>query len=204
VVECEESARPVAGLAADRIRCAVVEVLESDGYDALQVREVARRARVSLAKIYKLYGTRDELICAGLQAWMDEARYAGLDQAAHVGAESLYPALMRVLRGIFEPWEDHPGLLVSYLRARSAPGGEKLIRRGFDAVVPAAMAVLADVDPEFVRDLDSILSSLVYGLIARVACGEIDVSVIVPTIDRAVFRLVTGYEASRPRRPEEE
>ncbi|MGW5518233.1 hypothetical protein [Nocardia africana] len=66
------------------------------------------------------------------------------------------------------------------------------------------MAVLADADPGFVRDLDSILSSLVYGVIARVACGEIDVSVIVPTIDRAVFRLVAGYGAGRPRRPEGE
>jgi TetR/AcrR family transcriptional regulator, cholesterol catabolism regulator len=44
----------------------------------------------------------------------------------------------------------------AYLRARSAPGGQKRVRRGFDAVVPAAMEVLADADPAFVRDVDDV------------------------------------------------
>lgn len=182
---------------ADRIRRAVIELLEADGYEALQVREVARAARVSLARIYKLYGTRDELILAALDGWLAEYRYAGVRVRAPMAGESLYEALMSVLRGIFEPWERHPALVVAYFHARSAPGGERLIRRGFDAVVPAAMAALADVDPEFVRDLDVVLSSLVYGVLGRVAGGEIEVSAIVPTVDRAVFWLTAGYAAAR-------
>ena len=79
---------------------------------------------------------------------------------------------MRVLRTIFEPWENHPAMLKAYFRARTAPGGQKLIRRGFDAVVPAVMEVLADADPEFIRDADTIVSSAVYGL-GRFAAGEI-------------------------------
>jgi AcrR family transcriptional regulator len=35
----------------------VVELLESEGYDAVQVRTVARRARVSLATMYKFFPT---------------------------------------------------------------------------------------------------------------------------------------------------
>lgn len=187
----------VPGQASDRIRRAVVELLETDGYDALLLREVARRARVSLTKIYKLYGTRDDLILAALDLWMEENRYAGLDAQVSGADETLYVGLMRVLRSIFEPWERHPALLAAYFRARSTPGGEKLIRRGFDAVVPAAMAVLAEVDADFVRDLETILSSLVYGLLGRFACGEIDVSAIVPAVDRTVYWLTSGYEAER-------
>jgi TetR/AcrR family transcriptional regulator, cholesterol catabolism regulator len=180
----------------DRILDIVVELLESEGYDAVQLREVARRARTSLATIYKRYGTRDELILAALECWMAENRYAGLAAQTHRADESLYDGLMRVLRTIFEPWEQHPGMLKAYFRARSAPGGQRLLRRGLDAVVPAGMEVLADVDTRLVQDLDNILSSLVYGLLGRFAAEEIEITEILPTLDRAVHRLTSGYESA--------
>lgn len=188
------------GQGEQRIRETVVAMLETDGYDAIQVREVARHARVSLAKIYKLHGTRDELILAALDWWMRENRYAGLAGYTTHPGESLHTALMRVLRPIFEPWERHPGLLVAYFRARAAAGGEALISRGLEAVVPPAMAALADIDAEFIQDLDTILTSLVYGLLGRVAGGEIEVTAIVPAVDRAVYWMTTGYEAGRGHR----
>ena len=179
-----------------RIREVVVTMLETEGYDAIQVREVARRARVSLAKIYKLHGTRDELILATLDWWMKENRYAELSEHTVRPGASLHTALMGVLRPIFEPWESHPGLLIAYFRARASAGGETLIRNGFEAVVPAAMAALAGVDAEFIANLDTILTSLVYGLLGRFAGGEIEVTAIVPAVDRAVYWLAAGYESS--------
>jgi TetR/AcrR family transcriptional regulator, cholesterol catabolism regulator len=179
----------------DRILDIVVELLETEGYGAVQLREVARRARTSLATIYKRYGTRDELILAALDCWMKENRYSGLNQP-HDQDESLYSGLMRVLRIIFEPWESHPAMLKAYFRARTAPGGQKLIRRGFDAVLPAAMEVLGDADPDFIRDVDTIVSSAVYGLMGRFAAGEIAITEILPSLDRTVHYLTTGYESS--------
>jgi TetR/AcrR family transcriptional regulator, cholesterol catabolism regulator len=183
----------------DRILDIVVELLETEGYDAVQLREVARRARTSLATIYKRYGTRDELILAALDCWMEENRYSGLTRP-HGTDASLYVGLMRVLRTIFEPWERHPAMLKAYFRARTAPGGQKLVRRGFDAVVPAAMEVLTDADPDFIRDVDDIVSSVVYGLMGRFAAGEISIAEIVPSLDRTVHWLTTGYEGSRETR----
>jgi AcrR family transcriptional regulator len=180
----------------DRILDIVLELLETEGYDAVQLREVARRARTSLATIYKRYGTRDELILAALDCWMEENRYSGLTRP-HDKGESLYVGLMRVLRTIFEPWERHPAMLDAYFRARSAPGGQKLVRRGFDMVVPAAMEALAGADADFIRDVDTIVSSVVYGLMGRFAAGEIAITEIVPSLERTVHYLTTGYEASR-------
>jgi AcrR family transcriptional regulator len=181
----------------DRILDIVVEILETEGYDGVQLREVARRARTSLATIYKRYATRDELILAALQTWMEENRYSGLARVSHEPGESLYVGLMRLLRTIFEPWEQHPGMLKAYFRARAAPGGQKLVRRGLDIVVPAGLEVLADVDDGFIADLDTIISSLVYGLLGRFAAGEIAITEILPSLDRTVFWLTSGYEASR-------
>lgn len=186
-----------AGRRQDRVLDVVVEILETDGYDAVQLREVARRARSSLATIYKRYANRDELILSALESWMEENRYAALTAQTHERDESLYTGLMRVLRTIFEPWERHPGMLQAYFRVRTAPGGQKLVRRGFEAVVPAAMAVLADVDADFIQDLDTVLSSLVHGLVGRFATGEIAITEILPALDRAVSWLTSGYEAAR-------
>jgi TetR/AcrR family transcriptional regulator, cholesterol catabolism regulator len=180
----------------DRILDIVVELLETEGYDAVQLREVARRARTSLATIYKRYGTRDELILTALECWMTENRYSGLAQP-HDADESLYVGLMRVLRTIFEPWERHPAMLEAYFRARTAPGGQRLVRRGFDTVVPVAMEALAGADADFIRDVDTIVSSVVYGSMGRFAAGEIAITEIVPSLERTVHYLTTGYEASR-------
>src|SRR3954447_19315061 len=176
----------------DRILDIVVEILETEGYDAVQLREVARRARTSLSTIYKRYSTRDSLIVAALERWMDENRYAGLAMQTHEPDEPIYDGLMRVFRTIFEPWERHPDMLKAYHRARSAPGGQRLVSRGLDAVIPATTAVLADADPDLADDLPPIVSNLAYGLVARFAAGEIAITEILPTLERALFRLTVS------------
>lgn len=180
----------------DRILDIVADILETDGYEAVQLREVARRGRTSLATIYKRYPNRDELILAALHKWMAENRYSGLaDQIAEPG-ESLYDGMMRVLRTIFEPWEQHPAMLTAFFRARAAPGGQEIFRRGLDVTVPAFMEVLAGVDDEFVRDLETILSTVIYGLLGRFAAGELEITEIVPGLERTVFWLTRGYAES--------
>jgi len=180
----------------DRILDIVVDILEAEGYEAVQLREVARRSRTSLSTIYKRYPTRDSLILAALESWMDEHRYAGLAQQHHDPDESIYDGLMRVLGTIFEPWERHPEMLKAYYRSRAATGREILLHRGLDMVIPAAMEVLDGVDDSFVDDINTVLSSLVYGLSGRFAAGEIAITDILPTIERTVRWFTTGYEAS--------
>ncbi|MGW6425153.1 TetR family transcriptional regulator [Nocardia sp. NPDC055053] len=110
---------------------AVCALLESDGYDALQLRGVARIARVSLRTIYNRYPSREELILAALSDWVSTNIYS--QSAPSCRGDTLAQALMRVQRYIFEPWERSPGLLKSYARARSAPGGQCLDTVGFEA-----------------------------------------------------------------------
>jgi AcrR family transcriptional regulator len=196
VQKAEGATNAGAAVARDRILDIVVEILETEGYDAVQLREVARRARTSLATIYKRYATRDELILAALESWMEENRYSGLGLQERVPGESLYVGLMRMLRTIFEPWEQHPAMLTAYFRARAAPGGQRLVERGLDLVVPVGLEVLAGVDEDFVRDVDSVVTSLVYGLIGRFAAGEIAITDILAGLDRTVYWMTAGYDAT--------
>lgn len=183
------------GAQGDRLLDVVVEILEAEGYDAVQLREVARRAKTSLATIYKRYPTRDDLILAALEYWTRQHRYAGITVPARAPGSSLYQALMQLFRTIFEPWEGHPEMLTAYFRVRSSPNGQKLFRWGLDIVEPAGREIFAGVDEEFVADFNDIISSVIYGLLGRYAAGEIAVTDILPILDRTVYWLTRGYES---------
>jgi len=193
-----DGAQPDARVRDARILDTVVQILETKGYDAVQLREVARRSQTSLTTIYKRYPNRDELIAAAVQMWMDEHRFAKLAGQPHQPGESLYTGLMRGLRTIFLPWEKHPGMLRAYFRARAAPGGQQLVRHGLEMAVPAFFEVLGDIEEGFIADLDTIISTLVYGRSGRFTAGEIAVTDFLPILDRAVFRLTSGYQAQAP------
>lgn len=180
----------------DRILDVVVDVLEHEGYDAVALRVVARRARTSLATIYKRYPTRDDLILAALEYWMERHRYAGVTLTTQHGGASLQERLMALFRTIFEPWERHPEMLKTYFRLRSSAHGQKLFRFGFDIVAPAGRELLSGVDADFVADLDAIVTSVIYGLLGRFSAGEIDVTDILPVLERTVVWLTRGYESS--------
>lgn len=184
-----------AGRDGDRLLDVVIEILEAEGYDAVQLREVARRARASLATIYKRYPTRDYLILGALEYWSRRYRYAGIAIPAPAPGASLHQGLMGLFRTIFEPWERHPQMLTAYFRVRSSPRGQELFRFGLDFVAPAGLEVLADVDDEFVANLDAIISTLTYGLLGRFTAGEIAVTDILPILDRTVYWLTQGYQS---------
>ncbi len=196
--------------AAAAILRAVTELLESEGYDGVELREVARRAHVSLATIYKLFPTRHQLlrtrealIVAAIEQWRAANVYAHL--AAPSPDAPLYDALMHVFRNVFEPWERSPRMLEAYHRAGGGPGGERLPLQGAVAVVPVFRTIFEDADPAYVGDISAILTNLVYGLIGRFVDGELQITEVLPTLERAVARLTTNNEpaaqAARGRPP---
>ena len=186
---------------ADAIIDVVLDLLETEGYDAVTVPTVARRARISLATMYKLFGTRDELIVVALERWLDANAYGALTMPEP--DESPYDTMVRVLRTVFEPWEQHPRMLEAYHRARSGPAGERLDLHGLAMVHPIVKAALPDADPQYLSDIELIHGYVVRGAITRFADGEIAVTDILPILERALFLLTTdnrvGKARSRPR-----
>jgi TetR/AcrR family transcriptional regulator, cholesterol catabolism regulator len=184
------------GDAPDAVIAAVVELLETEGYEAVQLREVARRARVSMTTIYRQYPTREALIVGALRWWMDENRYAGVAySAAEQPSGSMYDDLMTLFRTIFQPWEQNPRMLRAYFRAQAGPGGQGLTEHGLDVVVPVARTILAQADPAFASDMETILSGVIYGLLGQFADGAIAVTDILPALERAVFWLTASQAA---------
>lgn len=181
----------------ERIIDVVVELLESEGYEGVNLREVARRSRVSLATIYRTFGNRADLIIAALEHWL--ARNSFAPSAGAIDGESTYEGLMRILRQVFEPWERSPTMLRSYHMAQTGPGGERLDLQGYAAVDPVADAVLAGVEASLRADIELILTNVVFACIGRFARGEIEITEILPILERTVFRLTAdSVSATRP------
>ena len=171
----------------------VMKLLESEGDEAVQVRTVAKRARVSLTTLYKLFPTLDDLVLAAIARWMETNGYAGLSNPpTHA---SLYDGLMWVHRQIFEPWERNPRMLRVYHRARSGPGGEQLDLQGMKKVEPVARAFLEGLDPAYAEDIAHAMTYLICGSIYRFSIGEIGVTDILPAIGRTLYRLTTDNAA---------
>jgi AcrR family transcriptional regulator len=178
----------------DSILAVVVGLLETDGYDAVQMRTVAERGRVSLKTVYKYFPTRDDLIMSAIERWMDDNAYAVLGDPP--ATFSLYDALMWSLRQVFDPWERHPRMLEAFHRARQTPGGERLHDQGFAAVAPIAKRLLARVDDRYADDLELLLPLVVQATIAEFAAGDLASRDILRVLERAVFRLTADNTAA--------
>ena len=112
----------------DAVLDVVVEILETDGYDAVRVRDVARGARVSSKSIYKMFDSRDELIVCAIERWMATAIYERFPVPA--ADASLRDSTIRTLRAVFGPWEAHPRMLEAWYRTRSGAGLQRLTLQG--------------------------------------------------------------------------
>lgn len=181
-------------MTADFVLDVVVEMLRAEGYDAVQLREVARRAQVGLGTIYKLFSSREALIVSALSRWMATNAYAPFE--AYGPDESLRDLIIRELRQVFEPWQREPRMLHAYYRARFGPAGEHLNRQGSDVFVPVIESVLDNYDPDYTQALALTLTNVCYGVLSRVAHGELDAAEMLPTIESAVA-LVTDNEKAR-------
>ena len=182
----------------DAILTAAIALLESGGYEAVQVREVASRAHVSLASIYRRYKTREDLIVAALERWTAANGHAPVPAAAP--GESLRDGLMRIFRHVFEPWEESPWMLEAYHKATASPAGARLSRQGAKAIVPAARHLLQDRDPEYAADVETILTNMAYAVTGRFIEGQIPVTAILPVLERAVRRLTADNSEARTMR----
>ncbi|MGW6426456.1 TetR family transcriptional regulator [Nocardia sp. NPDC055053] len=183
--------------ASAKIIAVVLDLLTTDGYDAVQLRTVAAQAHVSLAKIYRLFHTRDELIIAALHQWMDANAYA--DVTPPEPGESVRDSLTRLLRTVFEPWERNPKMLEAYHHARTGPGGERLDSQGLIAVLPAAEVALRDLDPGYLADLGLIMGNMALALIGRFAAGTLPITEILATLERTAYRMTADNEAASRR-----
>lgn len=168
---------------------AVIATITAEGIDAVNLRRVARDAHVSLATIYQLVGSRDELCVAAVELWMERQVHAPLSAPDSLPVQD---RVVAVLRQALEPSLREPSMLSAYARLRMGPWGHRLRFRlqGNAAMEAIGSSLYVDLDPHLRRDVEAVLYHLMQSLILHVALGEISPDEVVPTLEAAVRRLL--------------
>jgi AcrR family transcriptional regulator len=146
--------------------------------------------------VYQNFGSREALILAAVEAWMESHVYEPLVKPAP--QEPLPDALIRHYRRIFKPWEKSPNMAEAFMRARLGPGGDRLLIRGSTVSEPVTRSLFKNVDPEYAEEVLAILDHVVDAAALRFARGKRSVTDIMPTIERVVRFLTADAESPRP------
>jgi TetR/AcrR family transcriptional regulator, cholesterol catabolism regulator len=173
----------------------VLQLLESEGYDAVSVREVAKRARISLVTLYSLYPSRDELIVSAVEEWLKENVF---NQEVTIPPDAtMSEALIQFMTTVMKPWEEHPLMLEALFKARESPGSERLLLHGVAFAGPVLAPVFRDVDPEFVADINLIIRHVNFSVMAQCASGGIPITDLLPIMERTINRLTSEEHANK-------
>jgi AcrR family transcriptional regulator len=164
----------------------VARLLEDRGYDGWTLQDVAERAHVSLTTIYKQFPSRDELIIAAVEQWMDEHVYRPIPELSE--NQTLFQALALMFQTIFEPWGAHPAMLEVFVQACAADGRQRLRAQGRAALDPLRTA-FENLDHDWADDISMILTNVVEGALARYLKGEIRITEILTDLERTLSRL---------------
>jgi len=190
---------------ADAILEVVMDLLEAGGEEGLQLRDVAKQARVSLSTVYKYFPSRDELLVAAVERWMAEHVYSALPVVDP--AERLADRLTLWFGQLLAPWAEQPNMLRIFMRAALLPGGDRLSRQGEHLARASAAKAFEGYDTKLVADLVMIINNVIQGLLSRFASGQISMDEVTDNLERTIHRLADGAEpapttrATAKRRP---
>jgi len=102
-----------------RVIRAAIELAAEGGYEAVQMRDVASRARVALGTIYRYFASKDHLLAAAQVEWVTdlEARVGQRPPRGSTTAERMVEILRRATRAM----EREPALTAALVTAMTSP-----------------------------------------------------------------------------------
>ena len=131
-----------------RVIDAAIALAAEGGYEAVQMRDVARRAEVALGTIYRYFRSKDDLLAAAMVGWIAdlEARVTRHPPTGDSPADRVIDIIRRATRGM----ETQPRLAAALISAAasSAPSVVESQREVTATLVRLLSEPLAGVDPD--------------------------------------------------------
>lgn len=174
-----------------KILDAVIEIVQAEGLDAVQLREVTRRAHVSTRTVYEIFGNREHLICEALKSWTERSDLHIIENLEPIPGEAPLDAVRRLLTLTMKPWEEHPKMLEAVHRMTSTPEGQELGVWGTEFLRSTVRSQLSSTEPAYAADVAEIVALAATGLVSNFSNGRIPVTEILPGLDLVLRRLQT-------------
>ena len=181
-----------------RVIDAAFELGAKRGYDAVQMRDVSASANVSLATIYRYFGSKDHLLAAAMTEWTAklQGRVAQSPPRGDTAADQLVDVLGRACRAMVR----QPKLTAALVRALSSadPGVQESADQVQRQIEAMAAGILVDLDPKVRSDIMAVLGHVWYSTLVAWANDRIDFDAVIAELDRAVRVLVEPHQRTVP------
>ena len=155
-------------------------------------------ANVSLATIYRYFGSKDHLLAAAMTEWTAklQGRVAQSPPRGDTAADQLVDVLGRACRAMVR----QPKLTAALVRALSSadPGVQESADQVQRQIEAMAAGILVDLDPTVRSDIMAVLGHVWYSTLVAWANDRIDFDAVIAELDRAVRVLVEPHERTVP------
>jgi len=184
-----------------RIVAAAMDLAAQGGYEAVQMRDVAARAKVALGTLYRYFSSKDQLLAFTWTDWSQELQVHlwrhPLRGASH--AERINDFVRRVTSALEREPKLASALVKSMLSPdRSAEEPRKEVGAVMGRVVEEELALLRPSDREGIRD---ILGQVWYANLLLWVSGRIPASRLHENMETACRLLISHHEAPAAARP---
>jgi AcrR family transcriptional regulator len=174
----EHRRRPVQERARRRreeILDATAQILERQGWDALNTNAVARQAQISIGTVYDYFPNREALLLALLERY-EERLAAALDEALALASTEPLQAASAAVDVLARFWTSEPGYRVAWLGSHMTDllerTGARWSDRFTDRVAAALLALAPQRDPAELRRIARTAVHLVSGLLLAAVTSD--------------------------------
>ena len=186
----EHALRPSQRERRQRILDAAMEIASRGGYDALNMKDVAAHAKVSLGTLYRYFGSKDHLLAETLLVWGGALgqRLRSNPARAESAAERVGSVFRRMARGV----ERQPELGVAITRAMHSTD-EKAFANREDLIAMMSGWIDGAIGDEPVADREgviSILQQVCFGSMTKLATGRATPKQVGDELERAARLLL--------------
>ena len=183
---------PKAAERRQRIVEAAIELGSEGGYEAVHMRDVAAKADVALATVYRYFESKDHLLSAAMSQWTAQLQ-ARLARSPAQG-DSPVDMLVDVLRRASRALERRPLLAAALVRALSSPdpGVASAARQVRGQIEEMALPYLDGVSGEDVEGVVGVLSHVWNSSLMIWAHGQAPISTVGDELERAARLLMSA------------
>lgn len=181
----------------EKIVRATIDLAREGGYDAVQMREVAKRSGVALGTVYTYFQSRDNLVYRATVAWnarVAEETALAADAEDRPGLEGLEMDIRRLANR----YHAEPGLLHAFVRSTLSTDPEVVEqRRNVNWAWWVELYPKLDLlGPEIAALAPRLLTDVFYSGALRWAFGQIDFSEVVDQLTAVVRLMIRAGRAS--------
>jgi AcrR family transcriptional regulator len=140
---------------------AAIELLEAGEYDKIQVRDIAERAGIALATVYRYFDSKEQIYAAALLHWSTDF-FLGVESRGGSSGRSDGERLRSMIGNTLRTLERWPQFIraVTILDASTDPDTQAHLHAFYDKNIHALRLCVRDLDPRSAQTAVMIVNSV--------------------------------------------